>query len=97
MRVIPERCPDDAVSWRAVLWLGIVALLAIPLVAMRFTNEVRWNAPDFAAAAALMAGFGIAVELACRLASRPNTRALAIGAAAGTMLLLWAEAAVGIF
>jgi hypothetical protein len=81
---------------RMLAWGGAAALLLAPLVAMRFTNEVAWTASDFAAAAALLLGAGLALEL---LAQRARGSALLLGglAVVGVFLLLWAEGAVGVF
>lgn len=82
--------------FRIAAW-GIGALLLlIPLVAMRFTEEVNWTASDFAFAGVLIGGVGLAYELAARstgsLAGRAGW-AVALGAA---FLLVWVNAAVGI-
>jgi hypothetical protein len=82
---------------RPVMWAGFAALLALPLIAMRFTGAVRWGAEDFLAAALLLAGLGAAVEIAMRFVTPPIARAMLIGGAVLVTLLLWADAAVGIF
>jgi hypothetical protein len=91
--------PVKPFSTRNVLrvLLGAGVLLLVPLVAMRFTVEVRWDAFDFAAAAVLLVGAGLALELAlARL--RTRTSRLAAGAVIVLALLAtWAELAVGIF
>lgn len=82
---------------RAWLWGALAAPLLAPLVAMQFSGEVKWDQADFAAAAALMIGLGVAVELAFRLSPCTRTRAMEIGAAALAVLVIWADAAVGVF
>jgi hypothetical protein len=82
---------------RMLAWSGAAALLpTAPLVAMRFTNEVAWTVSDFVAAAVLLLGAGLALEL---LAQRARGPALLLGGLAviGVFLLLWAEGAVGVF
>lgn len=81
-------------SIRTFGW-GLAALLLItPAVAMAFTREVNWGLEDFIAAALLMAGAGLGLEVAARL---PARRQLLAGAGViGIMLLIWAELAVGI-
>ena len=82
--------------WRIVGWSAAVLILALPLVAMQFTDEVNWDAADFAFAAVLIAGIGIAFELAARRSGSTVYRvavAVALGAA---FLLIWINAAVGI-
>jgi hypothetical protein len=82
---------------RPIMWGGLALLLVAPLIAMRFTGEVRWGAEDFLAAAMLLAGLGAAVEIVMRVVAVPLARTLLIGGAAVCALLLWAEGAVGIF
>ncbi|MCS0615050.1 hypothetical protein NX783_20120 [Massilia kyonggiensis] len=76
--------------------LATLAILLVPAVAMRFTNEVNWGPGDFLAAGALLAGTGLAYVLAKpRIAGRPG-RLLLGGLLALGLLLVWAELAVGI-
>jgi uncharacterized membrane protein YgdD (TMEM256/DUF423 family) len=76
--------------------LATLAILLVPAVAMRFTNEVNWGPGDFLAGAALLAGTGLAYVLAKpRIAGRPG-RLLLGGLLALGLLLVWAELAVGI-
>lgn len=77
--------------------LATGALLLVPLVAMRFTAEVRWDAFDFAASAVLLAGAGLAFELAMAKLRTRRARLAAGGAIALALLAVWAELAVGIF
>jgi hypothetical protein len=51
-----------------------MVLLILPFVAMHFTNEVQWDAADFAAAALLLFGIGAVTELACFVTQRPLAR-----------------------
>ena len=81
---------------RPVLWsLAAVALLA-PLVAMQFTEEVRWTGSDFAFAGAMFLVVGLAFELAVRSRRDRAYRAGAAVALAGAFLMLWTNGAVGI-
>lgn len=84
-------------SWRTMLWSGIAAMLLLPAVAMQFTHQVAWGAEDFAAALLLLGGFGVAVEVAFRVTQHATGRLAIAGGALLIVLLLWAEAAVGIF
>jgi hypothetical protein len=79
------------------MWAALALLLVCPLVAMQFTSDVRWDAADFAAGAALLAGLGLAIEAAFRLSKRARTRALLVGMAVVAVITIWADAAVGIF
>jgi hypothetical protein len=58
---------------------GVAVTLALPLVAMQFTDEVVWSLADFVLAGVLLTTIGVALELALRKA---GNRALAIGIAA---------------
>ncbi|RZJ65093.1 MAG: hypothetical protein EOO50_15060 [Flavobacterium sp.] len=73
------------------------ALLAAPLVAMQFTDEVNWTASDFAIAAFLLYGTGLAIEFVLTMVKRTDYR---IGICVAILLALavvWVEMAVGIF
>jgi len=59
--------------------LGVACILAVPFVAMLFTDEVVWSLGDFAVAGVLMATIGVALELAVKKAGNLAT---AIGIAA---------------
>lgn len=81
---------------RLLVWGMIAALLLVPAVAMQFTAEVNWGAEDFLAAAVLLGGGGLVLEVAARLLADPRKRALATLVILGSLLVLWAELAVGI-
>jgi len=79
---------------RVALLTGL--LLLVPLVAMQFTGEVRWNLADFVVAGALLFGAGATYQL---LAARTDNLAYraAVGVAVGaTLMLVWANLAVGL-
>lgn len=82
---------------RSVVWGALALALLCPLVAMRFTDEVRWDRADFLAGGALLFAFGVAVESAFLLLHRRLSRAAAIGMSWVTLVLIWAHAAVGVF
>jgi hypothetical protein len=82
--------------WRIAAWTIARIILLLPLVAMQFTDEVNWDVADFAFAAVLLGGVGLAYELAVRKSSDTTYR-VAIGVAlAAVFLLVWVNAAVGI-
>ncbi|NYZ17347.1 hypothetical protein HL658_32795 [Azospirillum sp. RWY-5-1] len=83
--------------WRPVLWGTIAVLLLLPLVAMRFTDEVAWGVEDFAAAGALLVGAGAVFELAVRRTGKPAHRVMIAAVLVGLVLTVWAHAAVGVF
>jgi hypothetical protein len=77
-------------------WSVAAVLIALPGIAMLFTDEVRWGAGDFVFWGALLAGAGILLEITVR--NKPDrTYRLAMGVAlVTTFLLMWMAAAVGI-
>ena len=81
--------------------LGILAIigtiLLIPLIAMQFTNEVRWTLADFVVAGILLLGVGSIVEIIILKIQNRNYKTLLYIALIILFLLLWAELAVGIF
>jgi hypothetical protein len=79
--------------------LATAMILLVPLVAMQFTHQVVWSGSDFAAAALLLAGAGLAcLRTARRVARwRPWQRVAAVGALALFFAALWVELAVGVF
>jgi uncharacterized membrane protein len=83
--------------WRTARWTVIAALLLLPLIVMQFAPEMDWDAADFALAAVLLVGAGATYEIATRNSSDPRRRrTIAVGLIA-VVLIIWAEAAVGIF
>jgi hypothetical protein len=82
---------------RLALWTGAFALLLVPLIAMRFTDEVNWTLSDFVFAAVMIGGAGLAFELAVRVTRNPSYRAGIAIAIVAAVLLIWAHLAVGVF
>lgn len=87
-------------SKRDVISTWVIAtactLFALPLVAMQFTDEVRWSLFDFVVWGALLCAAGGAVVLA----SKTLPRSWGWGAGAlivAVFVYVWAELAVGIF
>ncbi len=91
--------PGPAFSTRNVLRVLRVtgALLLIPFVAMLATKEMNWGPGDFAAAALLLAGTGLALELAVAKLRTRKARLAAAALIVLALLVAWAELAVGIF
>ena len=75
----------------------IAIVLLIPLVAMQFSNEVKWSLPDFIAAGVLLLGTGLTCELVIRKVKKIEYRIAICGAILLALLLIWIELAVGIF
>ena len=83
---------------RLIIIFSIVAfLLLIPLVAMIFTNTVRWNVADFALAAVILTGAGLAVDFAVVRIKNIEYRVALIFVILLITVLVWLEIAVGIF
>lgn len=83
-------------GWRIAGWSAAAALLALPAIAMRFTNEVNWTGSDFLFAAILLFVTGLAAEGALRLA-RSWPQLVGFGFATFTAFFtIWVNLAVGI-
>ena len=89
--------PRRDIRWRLAMWAVVVALvLQIPLVAMQFTDEVKWTPFDFIFMGVLLFGSALIYELVARLGSNAAYRA-AVGLACMTgLVLVWVNGAVGI-
>lgn len=81
--------------WRIAGWGAAVALLAVPFVAMRFTDEVKWTASDFVFAGVLFGTVGLLVELAVWRSRDWAYRFGVFAAALAGLLIVWANGAVG--
>ena len=82
-------------GWRIAGWGAAVALLAVPFVAMRFTDEVKWTASDFLFAGILFGTVGLVIELAVRRSSDWAYRGGVAAAAFAGLMIIWANGAVG--
>ena len=83
---------------RLVLIVSVVAfLLLIPLVAMQFTEEVKWTLSDFILAAILLIGTGLIGDFVIRKVNKTKYRIALCAALLLALLLVWAELAVEIF
>ncbi len=82
--------------WRLVAWGGAALLWLTPLVAMQFTDEVKWTRLDFAVFGTMLLVALAALELLLRNARDRSSRiAVAVAVLAG-FFLVWAQAAVGL-
>lgn len=83
---------------RIAIILGVAALmLSIPLIAMQFTTEVKWDLTDFMVAGALLFSTGLAIELVIRNLKTGTLRTITLVVILLALFLIWAELAVGIF
>src|SRR6188508_1495140 len=77
--------------------ITVVLLLSVPLIAMQFTNEVKWGAFDFLVMGILLLGTGLTCEFVMRKVTKFEHRILLIAGILVALFLIWAELAVGIF
>lgn len=82
--------------WRMAGWGAAAVVLLLPLVAMRFTDEVNWDMADFLVFGGLLVGAGVSYELAARMTGNIAYRAGAGVALAAAFILVWVNGAVGI-
>ena len=83
---------------RMIIILSVTTfILAIPLVAMQFTNEVDWTLSDFVTAGILLLSTGLAIELVIRNLKAGALRTIVLVVILLVLFLIWAELAVGIF
>lgn len=77
--------------------VATLAILAIPIVAMQFTDQVKWGMSDFLVAGILVFGVAIALDIGRRKLKNRKYRNLVLLLIILVFLLIWAELAVGIF
>lgn len=83
--------------YRPVLWSVLALPILAAAVAMQFDGSgVDWTPGDFVAAAILLGGTGLALELLLRNPRGMPYRLASLLAAGGLLLLVWANLAVGI-
>jgi hypothetical protein len=81
-----------------IIIISVVALLLlIPLIAMQFTNEVRWAFLDFIIAGVLLIGTGLSCNFVIQKVKNTKFRIAICLAILALLFLIWAELAVGIF
>lgn len=81
----------------ACVGLATIAILLVPLIAMRFTDEVRWDLLDFLTAGTLLAGVGASYVLLARGLNSAARKAVLAAALGAGRLAVWLELAVGVF
>lgn len=77
--------------------LTTLILLLIPLIAMRYTNEVNWTQGDFMVAGVLLIGTGLVYQFVIKTIIKARYRMAMSVVLLIVLLLIWAELAVGIF
>jgi uncharacterized membrane protein len=76
--------------------LATALLLLVPLVAMQFTDEVRWDLADFVVAGALLFGADLTYQLLARRTDNLAYRVAVAVAVLAALVLVWANLAVGL-
>lgn len=80
-----------------IILLSLLSLLLIPLIAMLFTEEVKWTAIDFIIAGSLLVGTGLISEIVIRKIKNLTYKLALLGAIFIIVILIWIELAVGLF
>lgn len=81
---------------RRLAWGGAAFLLLLPLVAMQFTDEVKWGPEDFIIMGTLLAACAGIVDRATRMTDNLAYLAGAAVAVGTSFLLIWVNLAAGI-
>lgn len=79
------------------MWLAIAIIIAVPLVAMQFTDQVGWTVGDFVSAGIVLVTAGVAFEIIARAPLRRPFKVIAAAVLGAAVLAIWAQGAVGIF
>lgn len=82
--------------WRLAVWAAAALVLLLPLLAMQFTDEMKWGVADFVFAGALLFGAALTYELVTRTRASLAYRAAVGVAVAAALVLVWVNLAVGI-
>ena len=80
-----------------IIVLATVIILLIPLIAMQFTEEVKWSLFDFIVAGILLLSIGLLGEITTRKINKIKYRIVIYVALLVVLFLIWAELSVGIF
>lgn len=83
------------IGWSSVL--AVLAVLALPAIAMQFSSEVNWGSEDFLAMGLMLLALGLGLEASHRFIRRGSARILAAALLVLLFFTTWAELAVGIF
>ena len=82
--------------WRIAMWGAAAFLLALPAIAMQFTDEMKWDETDFIVIGTMLLAACGTFELAARASGSWAYRAGVAIAIAAAFLLIWINLAVGI-
>ena len=78
------------------IFVVVALLLLIPWIAMKFTDEVKWNWFDFLVAGTLLLGTGLICEVVLRTVKKIQYRIAICAVILFLLFIVWAELAVGI-
>lgn len=78
------------------IFVVVALLLLIPWIAMKLTNEVKWNWFDFLVAGTLLLGTGLICELVLRTVKKIQYRIAICAVILFLLFIVWAELAVGL-
>ena len=91
------KAPQPVTKRLLAVLLATALILLVPFVAMQFTSEMNWTGSDFVFAGTLTAVTGLLYVLLTRKPSTTRQRVIVGGFLLLAFLIIWAEAAVGIF
>jgi heme/copper-type cytochrome/quinol oxidase subunit 4 len=91
------KAPQPVTKRLLAVALVTAFILLVPFVAMQFTSEMNWDRSDFVFAGTLTAATGLLYVLLTRKPSTTRQRVIVGGVLLLAFLIIWAEAAVGIF
>lgn len=80
-----------------IILVGIVIILLIPLIAMKFSQAVDWSLSDFIVAGSLLFSTGLTCEIILRKVKAVKYRLAICLTLIILLFLIWVELAVGIF
>lgn len=80
-----------------VIYSMAAVLLAIPFIAMKFTQEVNWSGFDFLIAGILLFSTAFIMNLVLNKVKTNGKRMFLVLVILLVLFLIWAELAVGLF
>ncbi|MGB1517994.1 MAG: hypothetical protein ACPG8K_02710, partial [Crocinitomicaceae bacterium] len=69
-------------------------ILLVPLIAMQFTEEVKWTLTDFIIAGGLLSGTGFAIEVTLRKLKKDTSRVIVLAAVLIVFLMVCSSSSV---
>lgn len=90
---------STGISRKNIIRIILVTLLilAVPLAAMQFANEINWDVTDFVVMGALLLSVGFGYALSVSKVRSGKYRLLLAGLFLVVLFLIWAQLAVGLF